>query len=193
MHGISGIVRSGFHYDQRARVGLLLHSARCRNFSAVRAAGHRRRLPDTMGVERQRANARWWMTGMSVDIERLKATLGTPELRWLVDRLRRKLAQGRPLEGGVSLHHPTPAQRNALSRLFGRPASTADSIPLNLAKVERLLQESQICVTLQEAIEALEGPVRNLHEQQRVQEEQWQTLYAELLERVRDDGRLTSW
>jgi uncharacterized protein (TIGR02679 family) len=128
-----------------------------------------------------------------VDLERLKATLGKPELRWLVDRLRRKIERGEPLEGGITLSHPTPPQRDALSRLFGKSPSTVGSIPLKLSELERLLRDGEICTSLQEAVEGLAGPVRNLREEQRCLEEHWRRIFAEARDDVSHATRLTVW
>jgi uncharacterized protein (TIGR02679 family) len=128
-----------------------------------------------------------------VDIERLKATLGKPDLQWLVDRMRRKLERGEPLEGRITLTNPAPAQRDALSRLFGRHTSTAGSIALKLSELERLLSDGEICTSLREAIEGLTGPVRNLREEQRLLDEHWRLIYGEARYRVRHDARLMAW
>ncbi|TDC05273.1 TIGR02679 family protein, partial [Streptomyces sp. 8K308] len=53
---------------------------------------------------------------LTVDLTRLRRLLGDPELAWLVDRARRRLAHQRPLTGPVSLTDPTPAQRAAAER-----------------------------------------------------------------------------
>ena len=65
-----------------------------------------------------------------MDLDRLKATLGKPEFHWIVDRLRLKLQRGEPLEGSIRLRHPTPAQRDALSRLLGKIPSAAGALSL---------------------------------------------------------------
>jgi uncharacterized protein (TIGR02679 family) len=133
------------------------------------------------------------MASDRLDIERLKATLGKPELQWLVDRLRRKLERGEPLEGRITLTDPVPAQRGAISRLFGKPFSTAGSIALKLSELERLLRDGEICQSLREAVEGLAGPVRNLREEQRLLDDHWRRIFDEARDRVRDDARLTGW
>ena len=131
--------------------------------------------------------------GDRIDVERLKATLGKPELQWLVDRLRRKLQRGDSLEGRITLTDPAPAQRDAISRLFGKPAPIGGAITVKLSELERLLRDGEICASLHDAIEGLSGPIRNLREEQRLLEEHWHTLFDDARARARDDLALIAW
>ena len=128
-----------------------------------------------------------------LDLERLKATLGTPELQWLVDRLRRKLERGEPLEGRITLTNPTPAQCDSNRRLFGKPPSNGRFITIKLSELERLLRNGEICASLREAVEGLAGPIRNLREERRLLEEDWRRLFDEARDRVRQNAGLTAW
>jgi uncharacterized protein (TIGR02679 family) len=127
------------------------------------------------------------------DMERLKATLGKPELQWLVDRLRAKLERGELLESRVTLTYPSPAQRDAVSRLFGKRPSNTGPIAVQLSELERLLRDGEICATLREAVEGLAGPVRNLREEHCLLEENWRTIFDEAGDRVHHDAGLTAW
>jgi uncharacterized protein (TIGR02679 family) len=128
-----------------------------------------------------------------MDLERLKATLGRPELEWLVERLLRKIQRGELLEGGVTLSNPTPAERDALNRLFGKPPSATGSISVKLSDLERLLRAGEICASLKEAVEGLAGPVRNLREEQRLLDEEWRLTFANARHRVHNNPRLIEW
>lgn len=130
---------------------------------------------------------------MASDLERLRATLGKPELRWLVDRLRRKLERGELLEGRIVLTNPAPAQRDAICKLFGKPAQIGSAIAVKLPELERLLRHGEICASLGEAVEGLAGPIRNLRDERRVLEERWHRLFDEARERIRDDAHLVIW
>jgi uncharacterized protein (TIGR02679 family) len=128
-----------------------------------------------------------------IDLQRLEATLGKPELQWLVDRLRRKLERGESVEGRIILSDPAPAQREAISRLFGRPAPIGGAIAVKLSELERLLRHGEICASLRDAVEGLAGPIRNLREEERLLEEHWHRLFDEGRDRARHDLGLIAW
>jgi len=130
---------------------------------------------------------------MATDLERLEATLGKPELQWLVDRLRRKLERGEPLDGRIVLTDSSAGQRDAICKLFGKPAQIGSTIAVKLPELERLLRHGEICASLREAVEALAGPIRNLREERRLLEEHWHMLFDAARERLRDDAYLTVW
>src|SRR5438105_3434175 len=133
------------------------------------------------------------MGGDPIDLERLKTTLGKPELQWLVDRLRRKVERGESLEGRITLTDPAPAQRDAISRLFGRPASIGGAITVKLSELEHVLRDGEICSSLRDGLEGLAGPIRNLREEHRLLEEHWHRLFDDARARVRHDLGLIAW
>jgi len=126
-----------------------------------------------------------------IDLERLKTTLGKPELQWLVDRLRRKIEGGESLEGRITLTDPAPAQRQAISRLFGRPLSIGATITVKVSELEQLLRDGEICASLRDALEGLAGPIQNLREEQRLLEEDWHKLFDDA--RRRASPALIAW
>ena len=50
---------------------------------------------------------------LGVDEDRLRRLLGGPELTWLVQRVRHRMAREKPLAGTAALAAPTDAQRRA--------------------------------------------------------------------------------
>lgn len=113
-----------------------------------------------------------------MDAERLKDTLGRPEMEWLLQRLRRRLENGVGLTGTVTLQTPTPAERSAMARLFGRRHSSP-SLVVKLHELDRLLRDGEICDGLQAALDALLGSVPNLKHHRTAKTEEWQRVFAE--------------
>ncbi|MEW2047594.1 TIGR02679 family protein [Streptomyces sp. NPDC005476] len=126
-----------------------------------------------------------------VDTERLGRLLGDPGLAWFVDRVRQRMARGRPLTGSVTLPDPDQSQRRAADRLLGRAPRSSGSLSIRLATVDEILRRSGVSPDgLAAAVVALTGPVI-LHAETRNREEQaWEEAYAPL--RILD-GELTGW
>lgn len=95
----------------------------------------------------------------AADVERLRRILGGPDLSWLVDRARARIARGAPLGGVVTLTSATPAQRRAVSRLLGRPVGHGTSLSVPLPAVESALRSAGLAADLRGAVESLTGPV----------------------------------
>ncbi len=91
--------------------------------------------------------------------ERLTRVLGPPELRWLVDRIRHRIARGAPLDVVVTLTGATPPQRQAAAQLLGRPPGRGSSLSVPLPAVEAALRASGLADSLREAVEVLGGSV----------------------------------
>src|SRR5262245_66305296 len=70
-----------------------------------------------------------------VDEARLRRLLGGEHTAWLLDRVRRRLAQGRPLTGTVTLATADLDQRRAAERLLGRRAGAGPALALPVARV----------------------------------------------------------
>ena len=111
------------------------------------------------------------------DLDRLRETLGPPELRWLVERVRERFELGHGSEGSVSLGNPTSAQREAFDRFLGRRGSTGARLQVSLERIEQTLRQAELTDTLTEAIEAIGGPLvdrRSLREEAlRAREAMW--------------------
>ncbi len=134
-----------------------------------------------------------------VDTERLGRLLGDPGLTWFVDRVRQRMARGRPLTGSVTLSDPEESQRRAAERLLGRAPRARGSLGIRLDTVDEILRRSGVSPGgLAAAVVALAGPVV-LHAETRNREERaWEEAYAPLgaldaelahwAERIRGDG-----
>nr|WP_042186513.1 TIGR02679 family protein [Kibdelosporangium sp. MJ126-NF4]CEL17323.1 FIG124585: Hypothetical protein [Kibdelosporangium sp. MJ126-NF4]CTQ91449.1 FIG124585: Hypothetical protein [Kibdelosporangium sp. MJ126-NF4] len=79
---------------------------------------------------------------MTDDHDRLHRLLGTSDTEWLLDRLRKRLASGKPLTGTVTLASPTHDQRRAIERLLGRRAGAGTSLTVSLDDVDDVLRRS---------------------------------------------------
>jgi len=100
-----------------------------------------------------------------LDPARVRATLGTPELTWLVERLGSRISQGKALTGTLRLTGPTPAQRRAVETLLGRRASSGahgGSVAVPLEDLEAELVEAGVAPDLRAAVELLTGPLADL-------------------------------
>jgi len=85
--------------------------------------------------------------------------LGAPELSWLVDRIRSRIARDAPLDGVVRLTAAAPRQRQAAARLLGRPEGRGSSLSVPLPALEAALRAAGLAGSLREAVETLGGAV----------------------------------
>ncbi|WP_200301132.1 TIGR02679 family protein [Streptomyces adelaidensis] len=118
-----------------------------------------------------------------IDLPRLRRLLGTPELAWLLERVRRRMARQEPLTGPVSvtLNAPSDAQRSAAGRLLGRPPGDGRSIGVRLDAVDAMLRRSGACPDgLGAAVVALTGQVEPLSEARDREVRAWQEAYEPL-------------
>ncbi|MET8030028.1 TIGR02679 family protein [Streptomyces avermitilis] len=136
---------------------------------------------------------------VKVDGDRLGRLLGDPGLAWLVERVRQRMAAGRPLTGTVTLARPDDLQRRAAERLLGRPPSAGRSLTVRLDTVDEILRRSGVSPDgLETAVVALTGPVALRAETRDRQAEAWEealaplaTVNTELADwagRIREDG-----
>jgi uncharacterized protein (TIGR02679 family) len=88
--------------------------------------------------------------------------LGSPELAWLVDRIRGRMERGEPVDGNVTLVGATQAQRRAAARLLGHNPGRGTTLTVPLPAVAAELWRAAAAPSLVAAIEALGGPVRDL-------------------------------
>ncbi|SNR93901.1 TIGR02679 family protein [Streptosporangium subroseum] len=126
--------------------------------------------------------------------DRLKRLLGSPETAWLVERARRRLEQGRPLTGTVTLGAASPNERRAIERLLGRRAGTGTSLSVSLDEVDRVLRSSGACHDgLAAAVVVLHGPVRDLPRENAEWEAAWRDACAKLDAVVAARPELHGW
>jgi uncharacterized protein (TIGR02679 family) len=139
------------------------------------------------------------------DRDRLERVLGGPELSWLVERIRGRIARGVPLNGVVALSGATPAQRQAAARLTGRPLGRGSSLSVSLPAVDSAVRAAGLAPGLRSAVERLSGPIPDMTAERarlagrraaaraaamacRHAGEQWHTTW---LEELCSDGTLT--
>jgi uncharacterized protein (TIGR02679 family) len=121
--------------------------------------------------------------------ERLLAVLGGPALAWVRARLRVRMERGSPLSGRITLPYPTPEQRSAVERLFGR-LSRGQSLHVDLDELAAMLRAAELGDDLGAALIDIEGPIENRREQQAQVEAQWR---AALDDAQRALGAASPW
>jgi uncharacterized protein (TIGR02679 family) len=127
------------------------------------------------------------------DLERLRDIFGGPEFAWLVERLRKRLENGEPLTGAVTLSEPRLAQRQAIDRLLGRPPSRGSTLTVPLDLLHEVLRHAQVCRSLDEAVELLRGPVRNIRAERADVEARWERLYSAATSTLESRPELAGW
>lgn len=128
------------------------------------------------------------------DTDRLRRLLGTGEVAWLVDRVRQRMAQGKPLTGNVTLRAASAAQRRAMERLLGRRAGKGTSLSVSLEEVDRILRAGGVVPGgLGEAVVLLRGPVRDLAAESKAEEAAWREAFAHLDTLVDQRPELSGW
>jgi uncharacterized protein (TIGR02679 family) len=96
---------------------------------------------------------------MTVDTDRVQRLLGQDDLSWIVERARRRLERGLPLQGPVVLPGASQAQRRAVERLLGRPPASGEALTVRLESVHAILARSGAADSLDSAVQALTGSV----------------------------------
>ena len=113
--------------------------------------------------------------------ERLRRLLGGPETAWLLERVRSRIAQGRALDGTLTLAQATEQQRRALERLLGRAPGGGRSVSVRLPELDTLLREAGLCADgLAGAVLSLTGPVPDLQAQAESEQLAWQRAHQPL-------------
>lgn len=142
---------------------------------------------------------------MAVDQAKVLRMLGTPELAWVVSRIRTRLERGEPIDGTLSLLGATPAQRRAAARLLGRTAGRGTSLSVPLPEVAEQLWRAAAAPNLVAAVEVIGGPVRNLAAERAADLQRWSdalnparssclsqlSWYRDWLDSISRDGTVT--
>ncbi|MFD5091877.1 TIGR02679 family protein [Amycolatopsis thailandensis] len=124
------------------------------------------------------------------DLDRLRRLLGGEETVWLLDRLRRRMANGKPLSGTVTLGSATQDQRRAIERLLGRRASTGTSLSVSLDEVDATLRRSGAAPDgLADATRLLIGTVPD----RLAEAAAWASIFEPLDELVERRPALATW
>lgn len=124
---------------------------------------------------------------------RLAATLGTPELAWLVTRVRQRLERGRAVYGTAVLHDATSAQRVAVEALLGRTPRTGGTLTVDLEELDELVRHSELAGGLADAVMRLCGPVTDRAALTARSEQAWAEAVAAAQARIGDRTPLRAW
>ncbi|WP_371480725.1 TIGR02679 family protein [Kitasatospora sp. NBC_00315] len=131
---------------------------------------------------------------MSADLPRLRRLLGTPETAWLVDRVRRRLEAGQPLDTTLTRNGADEAERAAVARLLGRAPRPGRSLSVPLPAVDGILRTSGACPDgLAAAVVALTGPVALRREAADELSRAWDEAFAPLWDAVATRTELADW
>lgn len=95
------------------------------------------------------------------DLPRLQRVLGGDGLAHLRARLRKRLESGTPETDRFSLGQLTPDAATALAGLLGRPPRARASMQLSYAELDAALARAGLAQDLRQALEALDGPIRD--------------------------------
>ena len=130
---------------------------------------------------------------MRCDSERLRETLGRPELARLVQRLRSRVERGKPLTGVLALNDATPAERDGIDRLLGRVPTQGAALAIPIARLETKLRAAGICPDLRSALEELGGALVDRKAERESIERQWADLFVLGQTRIQARPELASW
>jgi uncharacterized protein (TIGR02679 family) len=121
------------------------------------------------------------------EVARLKATLGHPALRRLVERLRGRMERGEGWEGVVRLDNPSAEERDALASLLGRPLGGGGSMSVNLEQLRVVVEKACGADNLGDAVELLVGRVTDKRAAREREAQAWECVWQEAREGVVDD------
>lgn len=128
------------------------------------------------------------------DGARIHRLLGGVHTAWLVDRVRRRVALGRPLTGTVTLASADAEQRRAVERLLGRRSTTARSLTVSLDEVDAMLRSSGAAPGgLASAVAVLFGAIPNRQAESAAAAAAWRAAVAPVVELVERRPELTPW
>jgi uncharacterized protein (TIGR02679 family) len=134
------------------------------------------------------------MTSEAVPDPRLVRVLGSADLRWLVERVRRRAERGQPVQGTVTLTAATPAQREAVDRLLGRRTRYGAALTVRLDDVDDFLRRSGTHPDgLVSAVVALIGPLRDVGAEAERRDAAWRAAFDPLGGVVERRPALRSW
>ena len=129
-----------------------------------------------------------------VDHERLTRLLGDPALAWVVDRVRRRIELGQPVNGTIVRRSATVAERDAVARLFGRPPRAAHGLSVPLGELDALLRRSGVhSGGLAEAVITLTGPVTIRADAAAGDARRWAAAFARIEAASAGRPKLAEW
>jgi uncharacterized protein (TIGR02679 family) len=128
------------------------------------------------------------------DLARLRRMLGGEHTAWLLARARRRLEQGAPLTGSVTLGQASHDQRRAVERLLGRRAGAGASLSVSLDEVDAVLRTSGAAPGgLDAAVRLLTGAVGDLAAQAAAEARAWAAACAPLDDLAARRPDLAGW
>lgn len=126
-------------------------------------------------------------------LDRLRHTLGDPNLQWLIRRVRRRLESGLPQQSTITLRNPIHEEREALARLLGKPVVRSGAISVRLSDLEALLRHAELSPGLAEAIAALTGPLVNHRATEAKVAGDWRAIFEEKGGRIHRAPYVSEW
>ena len=128
------------------------------------------------------------------DLPRLRRLLGTPDTARLLSRLRRRMADGVPLTGTLTLSAVSEGERAAVENLLGRRPGTGSSLRVPLHTLDAVLRSSGAGPDgLEAAVVLLTGPVRTRREETEERERVWADVFQPLERVCAREENLTAW
>ncbi|GAB3727673.1 TIGR02679 family protein [Nocardiopsis nanhaiensis] len=128
------------------------------------------------------------------DSHRLKRLLGTPETARLLARLRRRMADGAPLTGALTLSGVGEGERAAVESLLGRRPGTGSSLRVPLDALDAVLRSSGASPGgLAAAVIHLTGPVRPRADVAEERQRAWNAAFAPLERACAREAVLAAW
>ncbi len=127
------------------------------------------------------------------DTARLQTLLEQEGLRWVLDRLAERMQQGKPLQGTIVNTRATPEERRAIDDLLGRRSTGGARLSLDLALLEQTLRKAGLSFSLEDAVLACRGPIRNMRAESERERAEWAALFESVRERIAGNPALERW
>ena len=125
-------------------------------------------------------------------LSRIRRLFGTPEMAWLLTRMRSRLEQKGTLEGTVTKQGASASERMAAARLFGRPVRSGSSASVSLDQLDEMLRRDAWPSGLSSAVIALVGPVVG-PDVRRAERSSWQEVADTLRVIAIERPELSAW
>lgn len=114
---------------------------------------------------------------MSTTRQRLERLLGDPSLVELRSRLRRRFERGAAADA-FTLDRLADHERTALEGLLGRSSRLSSSMRMSLAELNEALARAGIAESLRDALEQLDGPIRDIALEEAAAAARWDEVFA---------------
>ncbi len=124
---------------------------------------------------------------------RIRALLGGPEYRRLLEAARERLEEAGEAARSVTLAELEPAERKALAGLAGWEAIPAGPVRVDLGRLDAALRESAAGASLRDVLAAVGGPLRDRRAERRAAREERERLWSEALAAAAGRPELVAW